>query len=447
MFSPHSFVELYYLFQRIPDTNSYYSWLQIKDSKIEKQESSMRLFSYLNLFSFNRNLINCIGNFNIGTVTPCNRLKQFLYHNDGGQICLKDKGDKSDLTLINKEETEILAFSSKNYYKPRNIGDYDIADIDSIYNRYYRKRGMTLHIGLFVRDKHDFLDMISRSENSSNWYKETISPKLVYDWSDLREAFSKFKIYYQYKTLEQLFHKHLTPLQLYMHQEFCVQRTLQIKNEGYNECLWGHIPRSGKTYIMAGLIQRDSLDKTAYNVLLITTAPSETIEQYVTVMENLESDNFNLVNLNGCNTQPVLGEKNIIICSKQFLDVNNLCWLRKLHLELVFLDESHHGGSTTLAKNMLERYAQHSFIVFVTATYIKPSVGYNIDMSRQITWDLDDINKCKNITDKSSAQYLIDKHDFHSTTPIMREIIKHSNKNKIYENYEIFPELFFLPTI
>ena len=55
-----------------------------------------------------------------------------------------------------------------------------------------------------------------------------------------------------------------------MHQQLGVFKTLTLKNQGSVEkILWGHIPRSGKSYIMAGCIYEDSLSKSICNYLII----------------------------------------------------------------------------------------------------------------------------------------------------------------------------------
>ena len=82
--------------------------------------------------------------------------------------------------------------------------------------------------------------------------------------------------------------------------------------------MWGHIQRSGKSYIIGGCIIEDSKDKDECNYLVITTAPNETIEQQRKVFDCDQLNDFNIIVLNGKNKKPDL-TKNIIICSKQFL--------------------------------------------------------------------------------------------------------------------------------
>jgi len=63
-----------------------------------------------------------------------------------------------------------------------------------------------------------------------------------------------------------------------MHQQYSVIKTLNIKqNNTTDKILWGHIQRSGKSYIIAGCIINDN----KFNYLVITTAPNETIEQQI----------------------------------------------------------------------------------------------------------------------------------------------------------------------
>ena len=66
-------------------------------------------------------------------------------------------------------------------------------------------------------------------------------------------------------------------------------------------------------------IIQDSLNKDNCNYLIITTAPNETIEQQITVFDCIQLQDFNVILLNGKNKKPNLTKKNIIICSKQFL--------------------------------------------------------------------------------------------------------------------------------
>jgi hypothetical protein len=101
---------------------------------------------------------------------------------------------------------------------------------------------------------------------------------------------------------------------------WCIKNS-RMKNSGRKKILWGHIQRSGKSYIIGGCIIKDSKDKDECNYLVITTAPNETIEQQRKVFDCIQLTDFNIVVLNGKNKKPDLTKKNIIICSKQFFTI------------------------------------------------------------------------------------------------------------------------------
>ena len=75
-----------------------------------------------------------------------------------------------------------------------------------------------------------------------------------------------------------------------------------------------------------------------------------------------------------------------------------------------FIDESHNGGTTELAKKTLEFYGRSSFTIQITATYSKPINDYNIPKDSWILWDLEDIKLCKEINNKKNINKLIEKH-------------------------------------
>ena len=123
-----------------------------------------------------------------------------------------------------------------------------------------------------------------------------------------------------------------------MHQ-LSEYQNIRMKECGKEKILWGHIQRSGKSYIIGGCIIEDSKNKDECNYLIITTAPNETIEQQRKVFDCIQLSEFNIIILNGKNKKPILTKKNIIICSKQFLQTKidknieektkSIAWLKK----------------------------------------------------------------------------------------------------------------------
>ena len=102
---------------------------------------------------------------------------------------------------------------------------------------------------------------------------------------------------------------------------------------------------------MAGVIIEDNKN----NYLIITTAPNETIEQYLKILDCIQLKEYNIIYLNR-NNNNLIKDKNIIICSKQYLQNKNISWLKNIIFDIRFIDESHNGGTTELAKNILNNY-------------------------------------------------------------------------------------------
>ena len=227
-----------------------------------------------------------------------------------------------------------------------------------------------------------------------------------------------------------------------------------MKNSEKNKILWGHIQRSGKSYIIGGCIIEDSKNKDECNYLVITTAPNETIEQQKKVFDCIQLMDFNIITLNSKNKKPNLTKKNIIICSKQYLQTKidkaqdkensdekttSIPWLKKMSFDMRFIDESHNGGTTMLAKKTLEFYGKLSFTIQITATYSKPINDYNIPKDCWILWDLEDIKLCKNIKDSDSITRLIEKHG-----SCIQDIISKYSHDSIVNEYSKYPQLWLL---
>ena len=299
--------------------------------------------------------------------------------------------------------------------------------------------------------------MKSRIENTNEKLKKHIDREdtIIIDWNDLNQAYHQFKMYFGNKLLDTIINSNKNTLCLKMHQHLGVLKTLRMKTSEKKKILWGHIQRSGKSYIIGGCIIEDSKDKDECNYLIITTAPKETIEQQRKVFDCIQLNDFNIIVLNGENNKPVLSKKNIILCSKQFLQTKidkgddnqeltdvktkSIVWLKKMSFDMRFIDESHNGGTTELAQKTLDFYGKLSFTVQITATYSKPINDYNIPKDCWILWDLEDIKLCKNIKSESSIGRLVEKHG-----QLIQEIIqKYSFDNIIYE-YSKYPELWLL---
>ena len=429
--------------------NSIIDWLEQSWTGKDKQESLLRLFAGLGLIEKFKDFNICKGNFNLRTIQKQLTFKDIFYDNNK-LINLKDKGDASDLTAMHhNNDKHILVTTSKNLNK-MNVGKLDIDKILTNFQQ-YEKDNYIMTLCICIRNNDDFHNMVNRIEHTNNDLKNLIDKNdtIIIDWNDLNQAFHMFKNTFINISIDSIFSCNKKPLCLKMHQQHSVFKTIQIKNTDEKKILWGHIQRSGKSYIIGGCIIEDSKEKEKCNYLVITTAPKETIEQYLDVFNCLQLKDFNVISLNGDNKKPKIMNKNIIVCSKQFLQSkieNNteekpksIAWLKKMNFEMRFIDESHNGATTSLAKKTLEYYGCNSFTIQITATYSKPINNYNISKDNWILWDLEDIKLCKNLNDDKNRERLIEKHGIE-----INECINKYSMQNIMNDYSKYPELHIL---
>ena len=440
-----------YLFLQNYEENNIYSWLEIPWKGKDKQESLLRLFGSLGLIEKLKNYNICKGNYNLNTITIQSSIRDIFYDDNNNLINLKDKGDASDLTCISKyNEKDLLLTTSKNLNKTQ-VGKLDIDKILTNFEQ-YKINGYRMYLCVCIRNINDFNIMKEGIEKTNKYLLELLNNKntIIIDWNDLNQSFNQFKLIFSNKNFNDIIKLNKYVLSLKMHQQLGVIKTLNIKNiKNKNEkILWGHIQRSGKSYIIAGCIINDSNNKNKCNYLIITTAPNETIEQQRKVLDCIQLEDFNIIVLNGKNIKPDIKDKNIIICSKQFLQnkienkkdkTKTIEWLKNLEFDMRFIDESHNGGTTDLAQKTLDYYGKNSFTIQITATYSKPVNDYNISKEKWILWDLEDIKLCKNINNEENINRLIEKHGI-----IIKDIINKYSIENIINEYSKYPDLWIL---
>ena len=440
-----TFIEFFDFLKSLPEED-FSEWITEHWDGKDKQESCLRLFAKLGLISKLNDFDMCQGNFNMKTIKPITQNKEIFY--EGSHLInLKDKGDSSDLTGIHKKnKKELLLTTSKNITK-MTVG---LLDIDKILTNFkqYEKNGYTMRLCICIRRLNDFEIMKLRIEKTNKELKNLISSAIIIDLDDLYQAFHHFKSQYQSIDIETILSSNKKPLCLKMHQEMSVIKTIELKETKHN-ILWGHIQRSGKSYIIAGCIIKDSSRKEKCNYLVITTAPNETIEQHIQVFDCIQLQDFGIILLNGTtiSKKPLLKDKNIFVCSKQFLQTKiesderakSIPWLKKIVFDMRFIDESHNGGTTTLAKKVLEYYGPEATTIQITATYSKPCNDYGIQKDSWILWDLEDVQLCKTIDKEESIIRLVEKHG-----QIIQNIIKCYSVENIIAEYSKYPELWIM---
>lgn len=436
------------LFNFLIGCASLINWLAEHWDGKDKQESVLRLFVYLGLCDAFDDYVVCTGNFNKQTIKPATRRE--LFYNGKTPINLKDSGDASDLTLMKKDDNKCLFITTSKNKNKYTVGDLDIEKLETYFEQ-YKKQGYSRKVCICVRDKKAFYDMVKKSHDTSKVVADIIQTAVVIDWNDLDHMFVKFKQMTKFSLSDLLSDK--TFLILKPHQQYTVAKTSERVKAGTKELLWGHIQRSGKSYMLVGSIIDDANTKDACNYLVMSTYPKETISQYLDLMNNTTQLNgFTVMKLDGKMTKPKLGKKNIFVCSSQFLrnhvdddklatKTQKICkkpvtWLKNIKFDMRFIDESHNGGSTDLSKLVLNTYGSNAVTVHVTATYMKPMVHYSIPIEDRITWDLEDVTMCKKFHKYSEKLY--EKH------PGLKKYMDNMTVEEVESEYASYPAMHIL---
>ena len=445
-----TFIDLYTFLCKDLRKKSFRAWLEDPWVGKDKQESLLRIFAGLGLIAKLDSYHICRGNYNKKNITRQETIRDIFYHPLSNlPLNLKDKGDSSDLTGVSKNNSNHLLLTTSKNIDNMQVGNLHIDKILTNFEQ-YKQDGYTMSLCVCIRDIEEFQRMKKGIEESNHQLKDLLEKKdtVIIDWSDLAQAYSQFRFCFSRTTLDEIITSSKPTLCLYMHQRLSVKKTLRLKREGEENILWGHVQRSGKSYIVGGCIINDSLNKKECNYLVITTAPKETIDQQRKIFDCIQLKDFTIVEVNGKNKSPKLTKQNIIICSKQFLQTklddgektNKISWLHKLPIDMRFIDESHNGGTTPLTKKTLDFYGKSSCTVHITATYSKPTQSYGIPRDCWVLWDLEDIRLCKRIRMEGSLSRLGSKHGVED----VKEITGTYSLDNIISTYSSYPELHLL---
>ena len=413
-------------------------WLKDAWKGKDKQESLLRLFGHLGLISKLDNFNICKGNFNKMCLTNDITTRDIFYEGTK-KIKLKDTGDASDLSGISKDNKIILATTSKNLSGKYNIEDLDIDKILCHFGK-YKDKDYKLQLCICVRRSGKLIKVINNIKESSRCtLGEYLDNVIIIDWLDLQEAYNKFINIYRDIDINDLLDNDKSAIILKLHQRYSVSKTMKLLSTGNKQILWGHIPRSGKSYIMAGTI----IEHPGSNYLIITTAPNETIKQYIDVMNCIQLKDYNVTHWHGSKKIYLKDNNNIIICSKQYLQSKVskskiIKELSNLNFSLRFIDESHNGGTTELAQNILNIYGKESPTIYITATYTKPVNDFNIPKKDWILWDLEDVKLCQ-LPNEYNIKQLQSKHG-----SIFGDILGEYTYTNIINEYTRYPNLIVL---
>jgi hypothetical protein len=386
------------------------------------------------------------GNINTCNLTKIDNLETFLQKL---RVYSKGKGGSSDITLQHKHSAKWIFISSKFYLddSKKSIDNYDVERILAVTKQHAHKY-KSYDICLLVNNKQKVLNILSSCQSTNNYIKENICH--IFDLSDLKNAFAKFKHAIQDVQIDQVnsvFCNSKIPLELRFHQDFITYKQLEKIDKGEKHLLLGAKARSGKTYCVGGLFLKYFNKYKTLNALVITPAPTETLSQFTDELfrKFREFNDVSIVEIkHGCDIKNMnLQVNNVIIVSKQLLDdyvyekkVNHI---KNLNLDFIVFDENHFHGTTQMSKNILESYSSEQTIkLYLTATYAKPLYEWNISLDCQFHWDIEDEQLCK----KRNIQGLVDKHGKDVLLFLTDE-----NKEAKLSVYDKMPDLELITTI
>jgi hypothetical protein len=404
-----------------------------------------------------------------------------------------NSGGYSDITF--KIEDILYLASSKYYNTEKSIADYDIQKLCPLIER-ENKDYKEIKALLFVKNKQDFIKKCKNANKSSDILIKYISPngnyENVYDLNDLEKNYTiLYNILKDFNFLKDDYQpfkeQYLKSLKSKFiprfHQELFIEKITSLIKKDQKKILVGAIPRSGKTYIMAGTILKDSLNApegTFNNYIIITPAPNETLDQYYKAFTDYyDFNDFKIrkISENGKLDFTVDKNKNnIFLISKQRLgfkkteDTNTINTDNEFNytskaieqikeninkyfgdnkFRFIFFDEAHFGMTTSIAQDIFNELDKldKSYKIYVTATYNKPKQIYKIEDKNIIKWDLNDIKLIKNIKNEKTFYKSYNNLESIFGNKILNKVLKKYNNTFIIDQYKNFPEPYLITSV
>lgn len=418
-----------------------------------------RLFDIVIKFGFcddfmNSNFNHLYGNSNNAKLKILEDINQYLDE----KVFSGNSSGCSDITLQNKYDNTYIFISSKypksNEDMKKSVYYYDVQNIIAMAskNKHIYKN---YKIYVVVPNKKKVLDKVKNANQSSKYITEHMTEENIFDKKDLNKFFLAFKqdiIKNKLEDWQTLYLNTKEKLNLRFHQELITQKTINLIEKSNKSFLWGCKCRSGKTYMIGGIIIKQIEVMKKLNVLIITPAPTETSAQFTNDLFNKfkDFDKFKIHHIEGSEKLDSfeLDNNNIFVMSKQllqkYINEKTIMKIKNLKLDIIAFDENHFSGTTKLSKHILASYSSKNTVkIYLTATYSKPLQEWNIPVECQMYWDIEDEQICKSILiDENNLNKLKEKH---GEEYIISNIKDYNSLglsiNDIFKSYEKMPDL------
>ncbi|ARF11535.1 restriction-modification methylase [Klosneuvirus KNV1] len=446
--------------QLIINSNTVDDVLNNFSTQSEKGFAYERMWDLIIKFGFcptfpNSKYTHMNGNFNTGKLKELTSLKHYINNN---VVVSGNSGGASDITLYNTTDNKYIFISSK-YPKSDNDKNVEYYDVHKILAVLEKKKDIYENYDIYILtlDKQEVLIKAKQAKKSNHHITKYMTNTHIFDKSDLEKCYLNFKTHVSKNVIDDFDEIYLSKrdfLELRFHQELITDKTLMLIEEGHKQFLWGCKPRSGKTYMVGGLIIKYLEMYKRLNTMIITPAPTETSPQFTEGLFNkfIDFKKFNIIHITSAKEMKSMtfdeNNNHIIIVSKQLLqgyigeNVNKT--LQQLKFNIISFDENHFSGTTDISKNILDTYSTKNTVkVYLTATYNKPLREWGIKDICQMYWDIEDEQICKKIVlDENELEKLIQKHG-----DIVTHTVNTFKKNKLLSVSEIFEPYLKMPDL
>jgi len=404
-----------------------------------------------------------------------------------------------------KEENEnekFILIQNKYFTEEKSSADkYDVTKISTRAKNKINELGdRPYEIVLMINNKQNLEERISRNRNDDfkmvdrifgiaemdDWFQN-----MLYDMLSSKNFDEWLESKMDKKTTAK------QSLSLRFHQKIIVESSNEYIANDYRKLIWGAVPRSGKSYMIAGLVEkRKHLNN---DIVIILGAKTETIEQFKNMFKGLtDFDDYGIIapltnsgikEIKKQKEQQKYKKKFIYIYSQELIKIsftknknketeteltkdNVDKFLEKFNntgknIDLYF-DEIHKGGSTPKAEKdiitAINKYVgKIDIFVMVTATYAKPTIAYsNIIHDKTpitINWSYEDQQIMKEISNPFKLEQMIDNRETNISGVNDKELVENilieyekrygdNYLNELEDEYKKHPELVIInPTI
>ena len=369
----------------------------------------------------------------------------------------------SERKIPSKKYNYIMIQNKYYEVEKSSIGKYDVQTIYTLYKKYQDNYKIfndgEAKIVLMVNNEDSVSSNLMRAKQQYNGLlEEVIGVKRLNDWfQDLLFALLKSRTIADFKKHVGVKADATKPLlQTRFHQKFIIDCTEKyIEKEGedsVSKFIWGAVPRSGKSYMIGGLI-RNRLkhpENQKNDIVIILGAKTETESQFVKMFKEFEDFSHYNIFVGGSDDKPgkqqdqVAGKPTIYLFSQEYLKMKCV-WpggdnpeslklsnfnehipagaglksrFENKSIDLYF-DEIHKGGSTDNSKSVIYTFKNNkvsiNIFVMVTATFAKPSskytdinfIGSGNSTTEIIEWSYNDQQNMKKITDATKLEMFV----------------------------------------